>query len=86
MLLYPDKKLAYRTCLFEKNIPHGGFIEQHPNGKTSVAGKYNAGVKVGRWFKWDDKGRKKAEGLYREGTLLEGAPVGNERYCEDQTP
>jgi hypothetical protein len=84
-----------QVCLFDLHLgpgpgsggrgaarPGGAYQAFHPDGARWLEGRYENGVKVGRWTQWAPDGRKVAEGQYRDGLMIEGAPVGFPATCE----
>jgi hypothetical protein len=86
--LYEEGKGGTRrqSCPFLDGRPDGNFVSWHPGEKTWVTGLYAAGHKAGRWEQVNNQGRKVAEGEYREGVLIAGAPVGHFASCEKVGP
>ena len=79
--LYPDGARR-QICPFLGGRPGGTYQAFHPNGAPWLEGRYENGLKVGRWTQWASDGRKVADGEYREGQAVEGAPVGFPATCE----
>ncbi len=75
-----------QSCAFEKGVLSGPFESWHANGSAWIIGSYLGGKKVGRWLQRDPNGGKVAGGAYRNGELIEGAPVGVASLCETVTP
>jgi len=69
-------------CPFVGPLLHGPYLAWHPDGTTSLRGLYREGHKQGRWEQWGTSGLPVAEGSYREGALVAGAPVGAIASCE----
>ena len=82
--LYPDGARR-QVCLFVDGIPAGLYRAFHSGGERWLEGRYENGQKVGRWTQWAADGRKVADGEYREGLTVEGAPVGFPATCEKFT-
>jgi hypothetical protein len=74
--------LRRQVCEFHDHRPDGPFLAFHPDGKHWIEGAYSEGVKDGRWRQWDKSGSLVAEGDYRAGRLVSGAPVGIAAHCE----
>ncbi len=74
------------TCRYAAGRPEGSFASWHPGGKPWVSGEYREGVKVGKWSQLDKDGFKVAEGEYRSGEFVAGAPVGIAGRCEQSKP
>lgn len=59
-VLYADGTLKARVNLREaedgRQVRHGGFLRNHPNGRPAVEGRYLNGRPVGIWSWWDDEG------------------------------
>jgi hypothetical protein len=81
----------YRTggprqiCAFSGGRASGPYQGFHPNGARWLEGRYENGLKVGRWTQWAPDGRKVADGEYHEGQAVQGAPVGFPATCEKIT-
>lgn len=75
-----------QVCLFVGGKPSGLYRAFHSGGERWLEGRYENGLKVGRWTQWAADGRKVADGEYREGLTVEGAPVGFPATCEGVTP
>jgi hypothetical protein len=80
--LYPGTKERRQQCPFVGGRPQGDYHAFHRGGAPWLDGRYEAGRKVGRWTQWSPEGAKVAEGHYREGALIEGAPVAFQATCE----
>jgi len=74
-----------QACPFVDGKPSGLYRAFHPGGERWLEGRYENGLKVGRWTQWAADGRKVADGEYREGSMIEGAPVGFPATCERVT-
>jgi hypothetical protein len=74
-----------QACPFVDGKPSGLYRAFHPGGERWLEGRYENGLKVGRWTQWAADGRKVADGEYREGLMIEGAPVGFPATCERVT-
>jgi hypothetical protein len=48
-------------------VNHGEYREWHPNGKLALEGEYRAGRKHGRWYEYDDQGKKIGDTWWEEG-------------------
>jgi len=44
----------------ELSVPHGEFTYYHPNGRLECKGRYDHGVKSGRWVRYDLSGNELA--------------------------
>ena len=71
-----------QVCPFIGGRPGGAYQAFHPGGARWLEGRYESGLKVGRWTQWAPDGHKVADGEYRAGQLVEGAPVGFPATCE----
>jgi len=71
-----------QVCPFVESKPSGLYRAFHPGGERWLEGRYENGLKVGRWTQWAPDGRKVADGEYRAGLMVEGAPVGFPATCE----
>jgi hypothetical protein len=74
-----------QVCPFIDGKPAGAYQAFHAGGERWLEGRYENGLKVGRWTQWAPDGRKVADGEYREGLTIEGAPVGFPATCESIT-
>ena len=74
-----------QVCPFVDGQPSGLYRAFHPGGERWLEGRYENGLKVGRWTQWAADGRKVADGEYRAGLMVEGAPVGFPATCESVT-
>ena len=74
-----------QACPFLAGRPGGLYQAWHKNGQRWLEGRYDGGLKSGRWAQWDETGRPVANGEYREGALVQGAPVGAPAICETIT-
>ncbi len=79
--MHPGTKQAEQRCPFAAGVLSGPFEATHPNGKRWVVGRYEAGQPAGRWTQWDATGQRVAEGDYRDGRLVQGAPVAVASIC-----
>jgi hypothetical protein len=75
-----------QVCQYQGGIPEGPFRGYHPDGKRWIEGQFRNGAKHGAWHQWDKSGSLVAEGEYREGRLVEGAPVAMAAKCESKRP
>lgn len=82
--LHPDGARR-QVCLFVDGKPSGLYRAFHSSGERWLEGRYENGLKIGRWTQWAADGRKVADGEYREGLTVEGAPVGFPATCERVT-
>ena len=48
-------------------VNHGEYREWYPNGKLAIEGEYKAGRKHGRWYEYDDQGKKLSDTWYEDG-------------------
>lgn len=71
------------VCSFAGTQPEGEFRGFHPDGREWIRGQYMSGKKDGVWVQFDKNGSKVAEGEYRFGRIVAGAPVGVAATCED---
>jgi hypothetical protein len=62
--------------------PTGSFTAWLPDGKPWIQGQYAVGFKTGKWKQWNASGNLVAEGDYRSGRLVAGAPVAAMAGCE----
>ena len=74
-----------QACPFLAGRPGGLYQAWHKNGSRWLEGRYESGLKTGRWAQWDDGGHPVANGEYREGALVQGAPVAAPAICESVT-
>lgn len=74
-----------QACPFLAGRPAGLYQAWHKNGRLWLEGRYAGGLKVGRWAQWDESGKPVADGEYRDGALVQGAPVGAPATCETVT-
>ena len=58
----------------------------HRNGKVWLKGVFLAGKPDGKWLQLDEQGQKVADGEYRDGRLIQGAPVAVGALCESVKP
>jgi len=78
-----DKSAAKRqSCAYADGLPEGSFTSWHATGRPWVQGIYVHGKKARQWKQWDEAGNLVAEGEYRDGRLISGAPVGGIASCE----
>jgi antitoxin component YwqK of YwqJK toxin-antitoxin module len=80
--LYEKTGGKRQSCGFAQRQPEGSFTAWHTSGKVWVQGQYLAGKKIRLWKQWDEAGALVAEGEYRDGRLIGGAPVGGIAVCE----
>jgi hypothetical protein len=81
-LFHPGTRQFRQRCTFVDNQLEGPFEAAHPGGQRMIEGFYVHGRLSGRWVQWDSAGRKVAEGEYRDGRLVSGAPVAVASLCE----
>lgn len=79
---HPKTARLRQSCSYNGGRPEGSFTAWHPDGKPWVQGQFAEGQKVGKWKQWDAGGSEVAEGDYRTGRLIAGAPVGSVSGCE----
>ncbi len=84
--LHQDGKTKRQSCMYLEGKAEGSFTAWHPNGNTWIAGQFSLGRAVGHWTQWDKAQVKVAEGDYRDGRFIAGAPVASAAACERQTP
>ncbi len=82
----PDGKEKRQICEFRDGRAEGPFSAWFPGGKVWIAGQFLAGVPDGRWSQWDKSGARVAEGEYRGGRFIAGAPVAGTPICEKLHP
>ncbi len=70
-----------QSCSYYKGVAQGSFTAWHPNGKLWVQGQFINGQQAGKWKQWDGNGNEVAEGDYRSGRLVAGAPVAGMAGC-----
>jgi antitoxin component YwqK of YwqJK toxin-antitoxin module len=80
--LYEKTGGKRQSCGFAQKQPEGSFTAWHASGKVWIQGQYKAGKKIRLWKQWDEAGALVAEGEYRDGRLIGGAPVGGMAVCE----
>jgi hypothetical protein len=59
---WPDRTIRAegylkRSTLFGGYKRHGAWTFYHPNGRKSAEGRFDLGVEVGHWDRWDETGR-----------------------------
>jgi hypothetical protein len=79
--MHPGGKQWRQKCAFTKAGLEGPFAAAHPGGQRWIEGRYEAGLLAGKWTQWDAAGNKVAEGEYRDGHLVAGAPVAVAAVC-----
>jgi len=79
--LYPSKQRK-QVCPFVGGRPGGIYQSWHAVGARFLEGRYENGLKVGRWMQWSAEGAQVGDGEYRDGRLIQGAPVGTSAACE----
>ena len=82
----PGGKEKRQTCDFRDGRAEGRFVAWFPNGKVWIAGQFAAGHPQGRWSQWDKSGAMAAEGEYRDGRFVAGAPVASSAVCDKLHP
>lgn len=80
--LYPGTRQFRQRCQFAGGTPEGPFQAAHPGGQKWIDGGYEKGRLAGRWIQWDANGSKVAEGEYRDGRLVSGAPIAVAALCD----
>jgi antitoxin component YwqK of YwqJK toxin-antitoxin module len=75
-----------QICTFKEGRPEGTFRAFHPNGARWIEGLFAQGLRDGPWQQWDSGGRLVAEGTYRRGVLIAGAPVAIAAKCDTVKP
>jgi hypothetical protein len=73
-------------CEYRQSVPEGPFRAFHRGGMHWIEGGYAHGLKEGHWRQWDKTGSLVAEGEYRDGRLIAGAPIGMAARCETIEP
>ena len=87
MQRYPETGGRVRQmCRFTEGRPEGDFEGWHRNGKVWLKGVFLAGKPDGKWLQLDEQGQKVADGEYRDGRLIQGAPVAVGALCESVKP
>ncbi|HET6281541.1 MAG TPA: hypothetical protein VFH73_11250 [Polyangia bacterium] len=79
---YPSQKQRKQVCPFVGGRPGGVYQAWHTGGAKFLEGRYENGLKTGRWTQWSPDGSKVGDGEYRDGQLIQGAPVGTSANCE----
>jgi predicted small lipoprotein YifL len=79
---HPKTTRPRQSCSYFNGRPEGSFTAWYPDGKPWVQGQFADGQKVGKWKQWDNVGSEVAEGDYRGGRLIAGAPVAGMAGCE----
>ena len=64
----------------------GDFEAGTPTASAGSSGHYAEGKLEGKWQQWTRPGSKVADGEYREGRLVSGAPVAVAAICETPCP
>jgi hypothetical protein len=75
-----------QVCRYQDGAPEGPFRGFHHGGSRWLEGQFRRGLKEGAWQQWDDTGSLVAEGDYRGGRLVGGAPVATPARCEELRP
>jgi hypothetical protein len=84
---YPETGGRVRQmCRFTAGQAEGDFEGWHRNGKVWLKGVFLAGKPDGKWLQLDEQGQKVADGEYRDGRLIQGAPVAVGALCESVKP
>jgi hypothetical protein len=84
--LQSNGKERRQTCDFRDGRLDGPFTAWHPGGKTWIEGRFSGGLPDGRWSQWDKAGMRVAEGEYRSGRFVAGAPVASTAVCDKLRP
>jgi hypothetical protein len=79
---HPNTTQPRQSCGYYKGKPEGSFTAWYADGKPWVQGQFADGMKAGKWRQWDTSGSEVAEGDYRGGRLIAGAPVAAMAACE----
>jgi len=79
---HPKTTRPRQSCSYNDGKPTGSFTAWLPDGKPWIQGQYAMGFKTGKWRQWDASGNLVAEGDYRSGRLVAGAPVAAMAGCE----
>jgi len=79
---HPGRKQIRQICDYRDGRPAGSYSAWLPGGEPWITGQYLAGQPEGRWEQMDSSGKKVAEGVYRGGHLVSGAPVAGTAACE----
>jgi hypothetical protein len=79
---HPKTTRPRQSCGYRNGKPEGSFAAWYPDGKPWVGGQFADGQKAGKWKQWDTRGGEVAEGDYRGGRLIAGAPVAAMAGCE----
>jgi hypothetical protein len=79
---YPNTTRPRQSCNFYRDQPEGSFTAWYSDGKPWVQGQFVDGQKTGKWQQWDISGNLVAEGDYRGGRLIAGAPVAGMAGCD----
>jgi hypothetical protein len=83
---HPDGKAKRQLCAYLDGRPEGAFSAWMPDGKIWISGQYAAGQPDGRWVQRDKDGQRVAEGEYRAGRFVAGAPVASTAVCQKRNP
>jgi len=83
---YPGGKEKRRVCNYLDGRPEGPFFAWFPGGKEWITGQYAAGSPDGNWSQRGEAGQRVAEGEYRRGRFVAGAPVAGTAGCEKLRP
>jgi hypothetical protein len=51
-------------------VNDGKYFEWYPSEKIAVTGEYKLGKKTGRWFEYDENGKKTSDRYYDEGKVV----------------
>jgi hypothetical protein len=79
---HPGRKQVRQICDYRDGRPAGSYSAWLPGGQTWITGQYLEGKPDGHWDQVDATGKKLAEGVYRGGQLISGAPVAGAAACE----
>jgi hypothetical protein len=80
--LYPGTRQARQACPFTAKSLEGRYESFHAQGQPWVSGTYAHGRRSGRWVQLDAEGHRVGTGEYRDGQLVQGAPVGVSATCD----
>ena len=79
---HPGGKEKRQVCEFRDGRAGGSFVAWFPGGTIWIRGQFTAGRPDGRWSQWDKSGSRVAEGEYRDGRFVAGAPVASAAVCD----
>lgn len=55
----------------QKMVNDGKYREWYENGTLALEGEYKEGLKVGKWFEWDESGKQISERWFENGKETE---------------